>query len=149
MLFFFPKVGYVILPSEGNNSYPQVIHPKGCCWKRRDADRAEDRCPWRCRTLGDFLDPVGTMITKNYCWWFRNVAKQLVGSLYLSHYSQGFIFYTSQVVVSNFFHRKFCPPENERMSPIKELWWKDISSSNIFQPSIVRDMLVLKGGRML
>lgn len=47
----FPKVGDVIVPSEGNNSYPQVVNPKGCCWKRRDADRAEDRCPWRCRTL--------------------------------------------------------------------------------------------------
>ena len=107
-------------------------------------DVHEDAGPWEI-----FWTQLGRWLQKTTVDGSEMLLSSWVGSLYLSHYSQGFIFYTSQVVVSNFFHRKFCPPENERMSPIKELWWKDISSSNIFQPSIVRDMLVLKGGRML
>ena len=39
----------------------------------------------------------------SYCWWFRNPANQLFWAI--SHYLPGF--YTSQVVVWDFFHQQY------------------------------------------
>ena len=47
------------------------------------------------------FSPIINPLIDSYCWWFRNPANQLISSISLF-----IVFYTSQVVVWDFFHQR-------------------------------------------